>query len=263
MAPRPYRFSFWSRQSVHRLEQRVQAVPTWLVALISVVLLAILVVVLRGDPNVVYPNEPYGYRKKVLSIVLDDAEAIAIMVAVILYVKGAPDRKTQKHYEAWRVIDTAAAAKVTTSYARNKALRDLHHDGVPLKWLEAPKANLAGIELPKADLECCNLAGSNLEGANLRGANLVGANLAGANLSHADLVGSDLSTADLRASILRGTNLSGANLWETDLSSAEMRWAELDNTQINHAKLGQTILPDGSSSEPPEEESDPPNSNLA
>lgn len=245
MAPRSHRSSAWSRQSIHRLEQRVQAVPTWLVALISVVLLAILIVMVRGGPDVIYQGEPYGYRQKILNIVLDDAEAIAIMVAVILYVKGAPDRKTQKHYEAWRVIDTAAAAKVTTSYARNKALRDLHHDGVPLKWLEAPKANLAGIKLPRANLECCNLAGTNLEGANLRGANLAGANLAGANLSHADLVGSDLSTADLRAATLRGTNLTGANLWETDLSNAEMRWAEFDQTQLSGAKLDQTIMPDG------------------
>lgn len=253
MAPRPYRPSVWSRQSIHRLEQRVQAVPTWLVALISVVLLAILVVVVRGDPNAIYPDAPFGYRQKVLNIILGDAEAIAIMVAVILYVKGAPDRKTQKHYEAWRVIDTAAAAKVTTSYARNKALRDLHRDGIPLKRLEAPKANLAGIELPRADLECCNLAGTNLEKANLRGANLVGANLVGANLSHADLVGSDLSSADLSTANLRGTNLSGANLWETNFSNAKMRWAELERSQLNHATLESTVLPDGSLSDDQEE----------
>ncbi|MEM9949026.1 MAG: pentapeptide repeat-containing protein [Cyanobacteria bacterium P01_D01_bin.36] len=253
MAPRSHRPSLWSRQSIHRLEQRVQAIPTWLVALISVVLLAVLVVVLRGDPNVLYPGQPYGYRRKVLNVILDDAEAIAIMVAVILYVKGAPDRKTQKHYEAWRVIDTAAAANVTTSYARNKALKDLHHDGVPLKWLEAPRANLAGIELPKANLECCNLAGTNLEGANLRGANLVGANLIGANLSHVDLVGSDLGSADLSEANLRGANLTGANLWETNFSNAEMRWAELEQAQLNHATLEETILPDGSLSNEPKE----------
>lgn len=60
-------------------------------------------------------------------------------IAVILYIKGAPDRKTQKHYEAWRVIDTAAAANVATSYARYQALQYLHRDGVPLKWLEASR----------------------------------------------------------------------------------------------------------------------------
>ncbi|MGD1865174.1 MAG: pentapeptide repeat-containing protein [Phormidesmis sp.] len=245
MAPRSHRPFAWSHQSIRRLEQRVQAIPTWLVFLVSVVILAILTVVLR-DPNVIYPDAPYGYRRKVLNVILNDAEAIALIIALVLYAKGEPDRKNQRHYEAWRVIDTAAAAKVTTSYARNKALHDLHHDGVPLKWIEAPNANLAGIKLPDADLECCNLAGTNLEGANLRGANLMGANLRGANLSHADLVGSDLSTADLRAATLRGTNLSGANLWETDLSNAEMRWAECDQAQLAGSKLSQTIMPDGS-----------------
>lgn len=249
MAPRSPRSSLWSRRSIHQLERRIQAIPTWLVAIASFMFLATLVVAIQQD--VVKP--PLSGRK-ILKLILSDAEAIALALAVILYVKAAPDRKTQKHYEAWRVIDTAAAANVTTSYARRQALRDLHRDGVPLQWLEAPESNLAGIALPRADLRNCNLAGSNLERANLRGANLVGAKLTGANLSYADLVGSDLSSADLRTANLRGTNLVGANLWETDFSNAEMRWAEMRDGQLKNAKLCETILPDGSPSEakPPE-----------
>ena len=245
MTPHPIKPPLWSRRSIHQLEQRIQAVPTWVVAIAGFLFLSALVVVIQQDVM-----KPPLSSRKVLKLILSDAEAIALALAVILYVKAAPDRKTQKHYEAWRVIDTAAAANVTTSYARNKALRDLHHDGVPLRCLEAPKANLAGIALPRADMQNCHLAGTNLEGANLRGANLAGANLAGANLSHADLAGSDLSSADLRAAILRGTNLNGANLWETDFSNAEMRWATLHQEQLSHAKLSETILPDGSCSEP-------------
>ncbi|MEL6351916.1 MAG: pentapeptide repeat-containing protein [Cyanobacteria bacterium J06627_28] len=238
MAFRSPRSAPWSRQSIHRLEKRIQAIPTWLVALIAFVLLATFVVFIQQDGTPMTPRD-------VLKLILQDAEAIALALAVILYVKAAPDRKTQKHYEAWRVIDTAAAAKVTTSYARNKALRDLHRDGVPLKWLEAPKSNLAHIKLPKANLQCCNLAATNLEGANLRGADLSQANLAGANLSNADLAGSNLANADLRAATLRGTNLIGANLWEADLSNAEMRWANIQQEQLNGAKLEHTVLPDG------------------
>ena len=233
------RSSFWSRQAIHRLEEYIQAIPTWLVAAVSFVLLSILVVAIERE-------SPELSTKEVLRMILSDAEGIALALAVILYVKAAPDRKTQKHYEAWRVIDTAAAANVTTSYARNKALRDLHHDGVPLKWLEAPKANLAGIKLPRANLKQCNLAGTNLEGADLRGTNLTGANLTGANLNHADLVGSDLSYADLRAATLRGTNLTGAKLWETNLTNAEMWWANVQQEQLDDAMLDQTVLPDGS-----------------
>ncbi len=43
-------------------------------------------------------------------------EAIAIVAAVVLYYKESPDRKDQRHYEAWQVIDKAA--RVETSYAR-------------------------------------------------------------------------------------------------------------------------------------------------
>ena len=236
----------WSRQTIRRLEQRIQSIPTWLVALVSIIILCNLVILIRGNPTLLYPDAPHGYRKKVLNVLLSDAEAIAIMVAVILYIKGAPDRKAQKHYEAWRVIDTAAAANVTTSYARFQALQDLHCDGVPLKWLEAPKANLSGICLPKANILECNLAGANLGRANLRGARLKGANLAGANLSHADLVGSDLTGADLRATTLRNAALWQANLWETDFSNAEMRWADLLQEQLKNAILNDTVLPDGS-----------------
>ena len=227
------------RHSVHRLEKLVQCVPTWLVAVISFLLLAISVVLIR--------QETLNFAPRVILLtLLEDAEAIALVVAVILYVKGAPDRKEQKHYEAWRVIDTAAAANVNTSYARYQALQDLYRDGVSLQWLEAPKANLSGIALPKANLECCNLSGSNLEKANLRGANLAGANLAGANLSQADLAGSDLTAANLQSANLRGTVLWKANLWEADFTAAELRWAEVHREQLQGARLSQTVLPDGS-----------------
>lgn len=248
MAPLPPRFPLGlprlSRRSVRKLEKCVQAVPTWLVALISVLVLSLIVVLVYSGLGLLSPKAPFSYNRKVLKLLIDNAEAIAIMVAVILYIKGAPDRKDQKHYEAWRVIDTAA--NITTSYARYQALQDLHRDGVSLQWLEAPKANLSAISLPKANLKACNLAGANLEKANLRGANLTGANLAGANLNQADLVGSDLTGANLQSANLRGTVLWKAILWETDFSEAELRWAEVDQEQLEDAKLSQTTLPDGS-----------------
>ena len=233
-----------SRRSIRNLEKCVQAVPTWLVALISILVLSLLILLVQDDMTFFVPGTPFPDKDKILTALIENAEAIAIMVAVILYIKGAPDRKDQKHYEAWRVIDTAA--NITTSYARYQALQDLHRDGVSLQWLEAPKANLAKISLPKANLIACNLAGANLENANLRGANLRGANLVGANLSQADLVGSDLTSANLQSANLRGAALWKATLWETNFTKAEMRWAELHKEQLDGAKLHQTILPDGS-----------------
>ncbi|NJM98611.1 MAG: pentapeptide repeat-containing protein [Phormidesmis sp. RL_2_1] len=235
MAP----FSAYSHLSRHRLEQRIQAIPTWLVALAAVLPLSAAIIFIREDPAA-----PLTW-KLALRLLLDNAEAIALAVAVVLYLKGAPDRKTQKHYEAWRVIDTAAAANVTTSYARYQALQDLHRDGVSLQWLEAPNTNLAGICLPKANLQACNLAGANLQNANLRGANLQEANLAGADLSHADLAGSDLTAANLKGTNLRSAVMWKARLWEADLSQAEMRWADIHQEQLDGAKLSETIMPDG------------------
>ena len=34
----------------------------------------------------------------------------------MIYLKEAPDRKAQKHYEAWQVIDRAAAAGLQTHH---------------------------------------------------------------------------------------------------------------------------------------------------
>ncbi|MEO1402361.1 MAG: pentapeptide repeat-containing protein [Cyanobacteria bacterium J06635_1] len=233
--------------SIHRLEKRLQTIPTWLVALVAFLLLSVLIVFIRAEEaNLLSWEATLMAPKQVIKLLIEDAEAIALVVAVILYVKGAPDRKAQKHYEAWRVVDTAAAANVTTSYARYQALLDLHQDGVSLQWLEAPNANLSNIVLPKADLRECHLQGANLQNANLRGANLQGADLTGANLSHANLVGSNLTAADLREANLRGAVLWKAQLWDADLAYAELRWAELHREQLAGANLDATILPDGS-----------------
>ncbi len=234
MAP-PY----LSRQTIHKLETCIQAIPTWLVAIAATIIFSTFILLIQKE------SDQALSLKYSCDLLLNNAEATALVVAVILYIKSGPDRKAQKHYEAWRVIDTAAAAKVTTSYARYQALKDLHHDGVSLQWLEAPYANLSNIVLPRANLKACNLSGANLENANLRGANLRGANLSGANLSQADLVGSDLTSANLRSANLRGALLLNATLWETDFSKAEMRWAEVYPEQLVDAKLNQTIMPDG------------------
>ncbi|MGB5916174.1 MAG: hypothetical protein WBG63_15015, partial [Phormidesmis sp.] len=93
----PFRPPFrWSHQSTRQLEQRLQAVPTWLVALVSVMVLSGFIILVRGNYD--SSEQPLSYRQHVLNTLLNDAEAIAIMVAVILYIKGVPDRKAQKHY---------------------------------------------------------------------------------------------------------------------------------------------------------------------
>lgn len=246
-----------------RLEKVVQRIPTWLAVLVSVVCLAAIALWVQEDVIVRAPQDLM--QRETLKIFFDNAESFAIVAAVILYFKGAPDRKAQKHYEAWRIIDNAAMAKVSTSYARFQALQDLHRDGVPLRSLEAPGANLTRIYLPEANLSEANLQGAdlretclhhtnlsraNLRGTNLQTTNLKGANLRGVNLQRANLRDTNLTGADLREANLKGANLRGAELWKAqflgaDLTDADLKWAELQGIELHGAKLHRTIMPDG------------------
>ncbi|NER83749.1 MAG: hypothetical protein F6K42_30235, partial [Leptolyngbya sp. SIO1D8] len=141
----------WSSSKlIRRLEKRFQQIPTWLAVLMSVLCLAAIALWVQEDVVISSPQDLL--RRKVINIFFENAESFAIVAAVILYFKSAPDRKAQKHYEAWRIIDNAAAAKLTTSYARCRALEDLHQDGVSLRSLEAPEANLSQVRLPRAHL---------------------------------------------------------------------------------------------------------------
>ncbi len=248
---------------VRHLERLAQYIPTWLAVLVSVVGLGTVAIWVQED---VVIHSPFDlFKRDALKIFFENAESFAIVAAVILYFKSAPDRKAQKHYEAWSIIDNAAAAKVATSYARFQALQDLHKDGVPLRGLEAPRANLSRIHLPDAllmesnlpgadlrdaylprvNLSQANLQEANLEKANLKGADLQGANLQGANLVHADLTGADLRRANLKGASLRGAELWKAQFFGANLEDADLKWAELQGRELHGVKLFNTTMPDG------------------
>jgi len=236
------------QRTLHRLEEMLKSVPTWLVVGVSVLLLSGVIITVDQDienQNITSLPEALRHPKLVTRILMDDAESIAIVVAVILYIKGAPDRRAQKHYDAWRVIDMAAASRVSTSFARNRALQDLLSDGVSLSGIDAPGANLSGIGLAGADLRNSNLHGANLEKADLRNANLEKANLEGANLESAQLTGAILNNANLRHTNLRYSELWKVSLIDADLAHAELRWAEIGEEELLNAQLHQTIMPDG------------------
>lgn len=62
---------------------------------------------------------------------------LAIIVAVIFYIKGCSERNMQaenqrkaKHYQAWQVINSAIGQK--SSSGRMDALQDLNKDGISL-----------------------------------------------------------------------------------------------------------------------------------
>jgi hypothetical protein len=229
--------------------------PTWLIAIISTVVFTVIIVGV---------NENSWMGKA-----LGGAETISLVLALVLFIKESPDRRKQFHYQAWSTIDAAHNVKV--SYARILALQDLNADGVPLRGLDAPNAELVDINLPhanlsKANLMECDLSNANLSYANLDNANLMQTNLSGANLSYAklgfanlsktNLSSTNLCNANLICTNLSNANLSGANLKDASLSGANLSGAYLTGANLKNAKVSDfelssaflegAILPDGS-----------------
>ncbi|MEM7064076.1 MAG: pentapeptide repeat-containing protein [Cyanobacteria bacterium P01_B01_bin.77] len=231
---------------VHPVERWMQSVPTWIVAALAVIILLVLKL-LATVPELHEQLAPQvqTHHWEMISTLLSDVESIAAVIAVILYIKGAPERRAQRHYDAWRVIDMAAAANMAVSYARYQALEDLHRDGLSLHGLEATNANLAKIDLPQADLSQCNLSMANLSEANLQGANLQGADLRAADLQNANLRGANLQGSNLQGANLRNAELWEVQWWDADLSEAELWWADVHIEDLEGAHLCRTIMPDG------------------
>ena len=200
--------------------------PAWLVATVSAVIFTIFFVSI--DEN------------SLLGKALGAADTISLVVALVLLIKEAPDRRKQFHYQAWSIID--AAHKVKVSYARILALQDLNQDGVSLRGLDATGAELIDINLPSSNLSAANFNESDLSNANLSNANLDNANLSGAKLSGANLSHAKLSFARLNQANLSSANLSSANLICADLSNANMSGANLKNATLSGANLQGTYL---------------------
>ncbi|MEG4508528.1 pentapeptide repeat-containing protein [Microcoleus sp. F6_B4] len=264
---------FQSKSSVQRLGEFLKGIlekfidnfwkqPAWLVAAVSAVLFVI-----------IYVN---AEENSLLGKILDGADALSLVVALVLFIKEAPDRRKQFHYQAWSTIDAANGVKV--SYARILALQDLNEDGVSLRGLDSTDAELIAINLSGANLSAANLTNTDLSNANLSHANLDNANLdnaklAGANLSHAklgfarlsqvnlsnanlsdaNLICADLSNANMSGVNLKNSSLSGANLNSAYLSGANLKGAKVSISDLSGALLEGAIMPDGSKYKSPED----------
>lgn len=177
-------------------------------------------------------------------ISVDNLQSFGILVVSCLYLIESRDRKKQKHYEAWQVIDSAAAAKVPTSYARLKALQDLNEDGVSLCGIDIPKADLKRIDLSNADLRQATLSGADLKEANLKEANLERATLNNADLQEINLCQANLEGINLKGANLAKANLKGANLANANLNKANLTEANLEGVILIEANLAEAILRD-------------------
>lgn len=202
------------------------------------------------------------------SRILGTFESISIVTALVIYVRQG---KKKSHYEAWQVIDSAQGIKI--SHARIKALEELSKDGVSLKGLSLPMADLEQITLVDTDfkeanlktakLQEANLKGSTFELTQLQGANLWKANLRecfflltqlqkvnlnAANLQNAELQGVNLLEANLQQANLQGAyilgNLQGANFQEANLKGANLQGAYLQDANFKRANLRGVNLKD-------------------
>ena len=140
--------------------------------------------------------------------VLDYVSKFAILVAVIGFFAGMSERRAEKHYLAWQVVNSAQGKG--GSGGRMDALEALGADRVPLTDIDLSNADLLGIILREEALG--------------------GADLRGANLHHADLSGTYLARADLRWNPIRNRN--------TVLWNADLHWVTLDEACLQKTVLG-------------------------
>jgi hypothetical protein len=168
----------------------------------------------------------YGLSQWAFLEVLEYLGIFSVLVAVIFYFAESGDRRKQKHYQAWQVINTAQGKG--GSGGRIEALQELNEDHQPLVGLDAPDAFLQGIQLSGANLLRCNLQATDLRDSHLVGANLEFANLRSANFRSGDLDRARLANADLENADLVGANLAGSDLTDASLKNADLR-----NTNIS------------------------------
>ena len=173
--------------------------------------------------------------------ILGYAGRLTFLVAVIFYIWGCEDRRKEKHYQAWQVINSAQGK--TGSGGRMDALQDLNGDDVSLAGVDISNATLRGINLEHANLRDANLSGAHLYEANLSRTHLYKAKLLGVYLYEADLSGADLYDTNLAEAELRLANLTGANLGRANLTNIK-GWQQIKS--IRNANIyGVKNPPDG------------------
>ena len=161
--------------------------------------------------------------------ILEYSSFLSVMFAVLVYFNEAPDRKKQKHYQAWQVINTAQGKG--GSGGRIEAMQELNADRIPLVGVDAQHAFLQALKLAKANLVRSNFEASDLRDCVLEGAHMEFSNLKSANLRGGNLHGTHLRDSDLESADLFGANLSGADLSLTNLKDVDLRYADLKGIQ--------------------------------
>ena len=157
--------------------------------------------------------------------ILEYSSFLSVMFGVLVYFNEAGDRKKQKHYQAWQVINTAQGK--SGSGGRILAMEELNADKIPLVGVDVSKAALQGLRLKNA-----NLVRADFEAADLRDCVFDGAHMEVANLLNANL-----RNGKLRGVHLRDSSLENADLFGADLTDADLSYTTLKEADLRHADL--------------------------
>ncbi|NEP73809.1 MAG: hypothetical protein F6K27_16505 [Okeania sp. SIO2F5] len=173
---------------------------------------------------------------------------ITLIVSLVSWFTERKERKEQRHFSSWSIINEGQSDKsgvVTAAVERlnnegfslsglklNKTnLHDANLSGARLFQADLSEATLSRVKLTKANLVLANLSkvffiGADLNEAYLNGANLNGANMIGIKFTKANLGGVNLSEANLDGANLDGANLRGAYLFNAkNLRNAQIKLA--------------------------------------
>jgi len=176
----------------------------------------------------------YGLSRWAFLEVLEYASGLSILVAVIFYYAESGDRKKQKHYQAWQVINTAQGKG--GSGGRIEALQELNADHEALVGVDAAGSFLQGIRLHAANLLRCDLSGADLRMSDFSAANLEQARLVSANFRNANLRGATLKDANLQ-----DADLTGADLGQIDFGAANLEGADLTNADLSGSRYAKVV----------------------
>lgn len=198
----------------------------------------------------------YGISKWAFVALLDQLARFSVLVAIILWVTNSDDRRRERHYQAWQVINSSQGKR--GDGGRVAALEDLHASMVPLREVDLSKGNLSGLKLPNAELNFARFDSTtclecNLEGADINLASFDHAWIQETSFKNAmgpqsnfrsldgisiDFSGALLSASDFQHAGLRDSNLRAAFLWGADLVEANVAGADFRGADLRGARLG-------------------------
>ena len=104
-------------------------------------------------------------------------------------------------------------------------------EGLDLRGVKLPFADLCGVRCRDQDLSGADLSGSLLTDADFSGSSFRGAKLTGADFSRSELVRCDLRDADLAGTDFEHADLTGADLRGAKMEGAKFTGAAMESVR--------------------------------